>query len=113
MADRRGVCAFGVTESRRSRLLPEVPTVAEAVPGYEMAVSYGALGPKDMPRGLVARLDAEINRALLLPEVRDKMAGIGVEVVNETPEPSAAVLRTDAQRWGKAIRDLGITTSDA
>ena len=113
MADRRGVCAFGVTESRRSRLLPEVPTVAETVPGYEMAVWYGALGPKDMPRGLVARLDAEINRALLLPEVRDKMAGIGVEVENETPEAFAAVLRADAEKWGKVIRELGITMSDA
>jgi len=103
----------GVTEGRRSRLLPEVPTVAETVPGYEMAVWYGALGPKGMPRGLVARLNAEINRALLLPEARDKMAGIGVEVVNETPEAFAAVLRADAEKWGKVIRELGITMSDA
>jgi len=104
---------LGVTEGRRSRLLPEVPTVAETVPGYEMAVWYGALGPKDMPRGLVARLNAGINRALLLPEVRDKMAGIGVEVVNETPEAFAAALRADAEKWGKVIRELGITMSDA
>lgn len=104
---------LGVTEGRRSRLLPEVPTVAETVPGYEMAVWYGALGPKGMPPDLVARLSAEINRALLLPEVRDKMAGIGVEVANETPEAFAAVLRADAEKWGKAIRELGITMSDA
>ena len=104
---------LGVTEGRRSRLLPEAPTVAETVPGYEMAVWYGALGPKDMPRDLVARLNAEINRALLLPEVRDKMAGIGVEVVNETPEAFAAALRADAEKWGKVIRELGITMSDA
>ncbi len=103
---------LGVTEGRRSRLLPEVPTVAETVPGYEMAVWYGALGPKGMPADLVARLNAEINRALLLPEVRDKMAGIGVEVVNETPEAFAAVLRADAEKWGKVIRELGITMSD-
>ena len=104
---------LGVTEGRRSRLLPEVPTVAETVPGYEMAVWYGALGPKGMPRDLVARLNAEINRALLLPEVRDKMAGIGVEVVSESPEAFAAVLRADAEKWSKAIRELGITMSDA
>ena len=103
---------LGVTEGRRSRLLPEVPTVAETVPGYEMAVWYGALGPKGMPPDLVARLNAEINRALLLPEVRDKMAGIGVEVANETPEAFAAVLRADAEKWGKVIRELGITMSD-
>ncbi len=104
---------LGVTEGRRSPLLPEVPTVAEAVPGYEMAVWYGALGPKDMPRPLVGRLNAEINRALMLAEVRDRMAGIGVEVVNETPEAFASVLRADAEKWGSAIRDLGITMSDA
>jgi tripartite-type tricarboxylate transporter receptor subunit TctC len=103
---------LGVTEGRRSRLLPEVPTVAETVPGYEMAVWYGALGPKGMPPDLVARLSAEINRALLLPEVRDKMAGIGVEVANETPEAFAAALRADAEKWGKVIRELGITMSD-
>jgi tripartite-type tricarboxylate transporter receptor subunit TctC len=104
---------LAVTEGRRSRLLPEVPTVAETVPGYEMAVWYGALGPKDMPRDLVARLNAEINRALLLPEVRDRMAGIGVEVANETPEVFAAALRADAEKWGKVIRELGISMSDA
>jgi tripartite-type tricarboxylate transporter receptor subunit TctC len=104
---------LGVTEGRRSPLLPEVPTVAEAVPGYEMAVWYGALGPKDMPRPLVGRLNAEINRALMVAEVRDRMAGIGVEVVNETPEAFASVLRADAEKWGSAIRELGITMSDA
>ena len=66
-----------------------------------------------MPRDLVVRLNAEINRALLLPEVRDKMAGIGVEVVNETPEAFAATLPADAEKWGKVIRELGITMSDA
>jgi tripartite-type tricarboxylate transporter receptor subunit TctC len=87
--------------------------VAETVSGYEMAVWYGALGPKGMPRDLVARLNAEINRALLLPEVRDKMAGIGVEVANETTEAFAAALRADAEKWGKVIRELGISMSDS
>jgi tripartite-type tricarboxylate transporter receptor subunit TctC len=104
---------LGVTEARRSRLMPDVPTVAETLPGYEMAVWYGALGPKGMPRDLVVRLNAEINRALMLPEVRDKMASIGVEVVNETPDTFAATLRADAAKWGKVIRELGITMSDA
>jgi tripartite-type tricarboxylate transporter receptor subunit TctC len=104
---------LGVTEARRSRLMPDVPTVAETLPGYEMAVWYGALGPKDMPRDLVVRLNAEINRALMLPEVRDKMADIGVEVVNETPDAFAGRLRADATKWGKVIHELGITMADA
>ncbi len=104
---------LGVTEARRSRLLPEVPTVAEALPGYEMAVWYGAFGPKGLPRALVERLNARINQALMLPEVRDRMAGIGVEVVNETADAFAATLATDATKWGKVIRELGITMTDA
>ncbi len=103
---------LGVTEGRRSRLLPDAPTVAETVPGCEMAVWYGALGPKGMPRDLAERLNAGINGALALPEVRDRMAEIGVEVVNATPDAFAASLRADAEKWGRAIRDLGITMSD-
>ncbi|WP_338664917.1 tripartite tricarboxylate transporter substrate binding protein [Pararoseomonas sp. SCSIO 73927] len=104
---------LGVTEGRRSALLPEVPTVNESLPGFEMAVWYGALGPKGMPPALVSRLNAEINRALMLPEVKDKMAAIGVEVVNETPAAFATQLRADAVKWRKLIQDLGIDKSDA
>ncbi|MGK7861242.1 Bug family tripartite tricarboxylate transporter substrate binding protein [Falsiroseomonas sp. E2-1-a4] len=104
---------LAVTEGRRSTLLPEVPTVAETVPGYEMAVWYGVLGPKGMPQDLVAQLNAEINKAMMLPEVKDRMAAIGVEVVNQTPAEFGTTLRADAEKWGRAIRDLGIGMTDA
>ena len=104
---------LAVTEGRRSRLLPEVPTVAETVPGYEMAVWYGAFGPKGLPPELALRLNAEINGALMLPEVRGRMAEIGVEVLNETPEAFARTLRADAAKWAAVIRDLGISMADA
>jgi tripartite-type tricarboxylate transporter receptor subunit TctC len=104
---------LGVTEGRRSALLPEAPTVAETLPGYEMAVWYGAMGPKGLPPSVVARLNVAINRALMLPEVKEKMAAIGVEVVNGTPEAFAATLRADAAKWGKVIRELGISMGDA
>ncbi|MDO9709068.1 Bug family tripartite tricarboxylate transporter substrate binding protein [Paracraurococcus lichenis] len=104
---------LAVTEARRSALLPEVPTVAETLPGYAMAVWYGVLGPKGMAPPLVARLNAEINRALLLPEIRDRMAAIGVEVTQETPAAFGARMRADAAEWGQAIRSLGITAGDS
>ena len=104
---------LAVTEAQRSRLLPQVPTVGETVPGFEMAVWYGALGPKGLPPAVVARLNAEINRALMLPEVRDRMAAIGVEVLNRTPAEFAATLTADAAKWTRVIRELGITQSDA
>jgi tripartite-type tricarboxylate transporter receptor subunit TctC len=102
---------LAVTEGKRAHLLPEVPTVAETVPGYEMAVWYGAFGPAGMPKELVARLNGEINRILFLPEVKKKMADIGVEVVNATPDELGATLRADAEKWGKLIKELGIGAS--
>ena len=99
---------LAVTENHRTALLKDTPTVAETVPGYEMAVWYGAFGPKGMSPELQKRLNAEINRIMVLPDVKEKMEAIGVEPVNETPEQFAATLRSDADKWGKLVRELGI-----
>lgn len=104
---------LAVTEGRRSALLPEVPTVSETLPGFEMAVWYGALGPKGMRPALVDRLNGEINKALMTPVVKDRMAAIGVEVVNESAATFTETLRTDAVKWSRIIRDLGIDKTDA
>ncbi|MCQ4160073.1 tripartite tricarboxylate transporter substrate binding protein [Roseomonas sp. GC11] len=100
---------LAVTEAQRSPLVPEVPTLAETVPGAVMAVWYGAFGPAGMDPALVARLNREINRVLMLPEVKGRMAEIGVEVANATPAEFGATLRADAVRWSALIRQLGIT----
>ena len=99
---------LGVTEAKRSALLPEVPTVGETLPGYELGVWYGAFGPPGMPAELVTRLNAEINKALSNPDVRSRMDAIGVELVRGSAQEFATVLRSDADRYGKVIRELGI-----
>lgn len=99
---------LAVTESKRSPLLPNVPTVSETIPGYELAVWYGAFGPRNMPADLVARLNREINRVMTLPDVRSKMDAIGVETATSTPQEFGKILRRDADRYGKLIRELGI-----
>ncbi len=99
---------LGVTEPQRTSLLPGVPTVAETLPGYEISVWYAAFGPAGMPRDLVLKLNAEINKALALPEVRARMDAIGVELVNSTPEQLATALRRDTERYAKVIKDLSI-----
>jgi tripartite-type tricarboxylate transporter receptor subunit TctC len=99
---------LGVTEAKRSPLLPDAPTVAETLPGYALGVWYGAFGPAGMPEALVTRLNDEINKALAQPEVRSRMDAMGVEIVKGTPQQFAAVLRSDADRYGKMIRELGI-----
>jgi tripartite-type tricarboxylate transporter receptor subunit TctC len=100
---------LAITEGKRSSLLPDVPTVGETVPGYEMAVWYGAYGPAGMPKDIVAKLNGDINRILFLPEVKQRMADIAVEVAKSTPEELATMTRNDAEKWGKAIKELGIT----
>ncbi|NUT16701.1 MAG: tripartite tricarboxylate transporter substrate binding protein [Cupriavidus sp.] len=99
---------LAVTESKRSPLLPTVPTVAETVPGYELAVWYGAFGPKGMPADLTARLNREINAVMSLPEVKARMNAIGVETATSTPQQFGTILQRDADRYGKLIRELGI-----
>ena len=99
---------LAVTEEKRSALLPDVPTVAETVPGCEMTVWYGAFGPAGMPGEIVGKLNAEISRALFLPEVKQRMADIAVEVAASTPGELTARMRADAAKWGGIIKSLGI-----
>jgi len=99
---------LAVTEARRSPLLPDVPTVAETLPGYEMSVWYGLFGPANMPKDLVDRLNAATNTALADPAIRTRMDSIGVEITKTTPAQFSAILKRDAERYGKTIRDLGI-----
>jgi tripartite-type tricarboxylate transporter receptor subunit TctC len=100
---------LAVTEGKRSPLLPDVPTVAETLPGFEMAVWYAAYGPAGLPNEIVARLNAEIGRILFLPDVKQEMADIAVEVAKSSPEELAALTRADADKWDTIIRQLGIT----
>ena len=99
---------LGVTESKRSPLMADVPTVGETLPGYEMSVWYAAFGPPGMPRELVTKLNAEINKALAVPEVRARMDAMGVDVINSTPEQLGETLRRDTVRYTRVIQDLGI-----
>lgn len=102
---------LGVTEAARWSRRPAVPTVGEAVPGFEMAVWYGAFGPKGMEPALQQRLNTELNRVMALPAVKDRLAGMGVEVAAETAQAFDARLRADAEKWGALIRRLGIEAS--
>jgi len=103
---------LGVTEAKRSALVPEIPTVGETVPGYELAVWYGAFGPAGMAADVADRLNAEINRIMALPDVKAKMSGIGVDVLDETRAQFAEALKRDYERYGQLIRELGIKVDE-
>jgi tripartite-type tricarboxylate transporter receptor subunit TctC len=101
--------ALAVTSRKRSALLPEVPTLAESgLPGYEAGSWYGILAPAGTPRPAVERLHDEIVKALRMPQVSQRLAAEGAEVIGSTPEEFGAHIKAEIERMGKAIRAGGI-----
>ena len=101
--------ALAVTTPRRIATWPQVPTMAEAgVPGYETSTWGGLLAPAGTPRPIVARLNAEINRILALPDVRQRMQDAGVEPVGGTPQQFADFMALETVKWAKVAKDAGI-----
>jgi tripartite-type tricarboxylate transporter receptor subunit TctC len=101
--------ALAVGSAERSPLLPGVPTIAESgVPGYESVSPQGVFAPARTPSGIVNRLNREIVRALNLPELKERLTPVGVQVVASTPEKFAAAIRADVERTSKLIRTMGI-----
>ena len=95
--------------ARRLSALPDVPTIAEAgVPGYESTAWYGFVGPAGLPSDVLAKLNAEITRALKLPDVVERLSGVGLVVVASTPEQFAAHIRAETEKAAKIIRAADI-----
>src|SRR6267143_2133739 len=101
--------ALAITSAQRSPLDPALPTMAEAgVPGYEVVGWNGLVAVAGTPPEIVARLQAEVGKALRLPEVRERLAALGAEPVGSTPDEFGAFLRAEMTRWGRIIREKGI-----
>lgn len=104
--------ALAVSTTKRSAELPEVPTMQEAgVPGYEATIWMGLFAPAGLPREIVARLHGEIGRLLAAPEARAAIAATGLEVSLSTPEEFAAFVRVEYHKWGKVVRETGVTVN--
>ncbi len=101
--------ALDVTTLKRSPILPDVPTIAEAgVPGYEMAPSSGYVLPARTPHNILLRLNAEINKALKSPAVAEKFAAMGSVIAGGTPEQFAEHLKRETAKWAHIIKTAGI-----
>jgi len=102
----RGIAVSG---SRRSRVLPELPTISESgVPGLEEVGGHMIMVPGATPRDLVARLHQELNKVLEQPEVKARLEGEGAEIFGTSPEQSAAVIKSEIERMAKIIKRLGV-----
>ncbi len=99
--------ALAVTTSKRSAVLPDVPTVAETIPGYEVINWWGVVAPAATPSNVVSRLNAEIMRTLSQPDVRERLAREGAEPAGGAPEEFGAFIRNDIAKWAKVVRETG------
>ncbi|MGH6785051.1 MAG: tripartite tricarboxylate transporter substrate binding protein, partial [Sphingomicrobium sp.] len=102
------VKALAVTKDKRAAVLPEVPTIAETVPGYTMSTWYGAVVPAKTPREIVAKLSQEMLKALAAPDVKERLASVGADIVATSPEATAAIFRTDIEKYAKVAKAAGI-----
>ncbi len=101
--------ALAFTSRARVQGAPEVPTLAESgYPGFEVMSWYGILAPAGTPADVVRRLNAEINRVLQAPEVRERLAAMGAEPTGGSAGQFAATIRADTARWAKVVADAGI-----
>lgn len=100
--------ALAVSGAQRSPALPDIPTLAESgVPGYEVTTWTGVIGPAGLPRTVVSRLNAEVNRTLNATGTKEKFAAIGSEFSGGTPEQFGELIRRDAAKWAEVVKRSG------
>jgi tripartite-type tricarboxylate transporter receptor subunit TctC len=101
--------ALGVTSSRRSQALPNVPTIAEAgLKGYDVSPWFAVFVPAKTPKPVIDRLHAEITKALKMADIQERFATIGAEPIGGTPEQLAVHLKRETDRWSAIIRERNI-----
>ena len=101
--------ALAVGTKKRFALVPEVPTMIEAgVPGYEASTTSGVLAPAKTPRERIARLNAEINKILQTPDIKERLLAQGLETVGGTPEQYAQHLRDELAQYARVVKSAGV-----
>jgi len=100
--------ALGVTSAKPNPALPDVPTIAQSVPGFEASIWHGIGAPKGTPKDIVDRLNKEINGILATPEIKTKFGNIGGTALGGTPEQYGKFIATEIEKWGKVIKSANI-----
>jgi len=96
--------ALAVSSAKRSAVLPDVPTIAEVVPGFEADIWHGIGAPKGTPPEIVARLNKKINVILADPQIKEKFANLGGTALGGTPEEYGKFVASEIEKWGKVIK---------
>jgi len=101
--------ALGVSSPKRSPAAPEIPAIAETVPGYSGELWVGLFAPAGTPKEITTKLNAEVVKALATKDLQEKMAAQGAEIISGSPEQLAAMLKEDSVRWAKIVKESGAT----
>jgi tripartite-type tricarboxylate transporter receptor subunit TctC len=104
--------ALGSTGAKRARAMPDVPAVAESVPGYEFTSWQALFVPSKTPRDVVSRIHRDAVRAVNSPEVKEKLQGMGSEIVGSSPEEFEARYKSDLARFAKVVKEAKIPLQD-
>jgi tripartite-type tricarboxylate transporter receptor subunit TctC len=107
MAKEGKIRALAQTTATRSAAAPDVPTVAETVPGFEATTWFAVFAPAGTPREVVARINAEMQRVYKLPDVADKLKALGLEPWISTPDELAKYQTSEIVKWAKVVKDSG------
>ncbi len=99
---------IAVTTAKRNNAVPDMPTIAETVPGYEAILWYACWGPKNLPKEIVTRWNKEIARAINLPDMKERMAGEGLDPAGGPPDQLRDVLRRDVPKWTKVVKEANV-----
>lgn len=102
--------ALGVTSIKRSARLPEVPTIAETVPGFDVMVWYGVCAPTKVARQIVGKIAFDVAQAITTPEVQKRMADFGVDVEVMGPERFSAYIKAETVKWAQVVKTAGIAS---
>jgi tripartite-type tricarboxylate transporter receptor subunit TctC len=100
--------ALGVTSAKRSSRLPEVPAIAETLPGFDLTVWYGLCAPAGVSKAIVRKINADVVRALDTPDTQRRLEQHGVDPSSSTPEQFAAFIKAETVKWAKVVKDAGI-----
>ncbi|AEG92325.1 Bug family tripartite tricarboxylate transporter substrate binding protein [Ramlibacter tataouinensis] len=101
------VRALGISSPQRSPAYPDIPAIAEAVPGFEVVAWGGLVGPANLPREIVQRLNSEIRTALATPAVQERFKALGAEAAPSTPEEFRELARSETAKWAKVVKSSG------
>jgi tripartite-type tricarboxylate transporter receptor subunit TctC len=104
-----GLKPIAILSAKRSPIAPEIPTVAETLPGFTVDSVFGAVVPSGTPRDVVHKISADMNKVLQSPEVKQRMADIGLSPVGNTPEQFDAYIRAEIPKWAGVVKNSGAT----